>query len=141
MLSCEFSEIFKNTFFTEFLQMKYIVFFSCQKEDSVYRMTIYDKVFRILKVHWYRFENLPISLSSHENNMSKIHIKTPFTFWDMRTWDMWNVCLQILRNNRIRWKLAYFLRNLRASLENDSRIFTIKKTKFFDIIFMWTQKI
>ena len=28
-------------------------------------------------------------------------IKTPFTFWDMRTWDMGKVCLQTIRNNRI----------------------------------------
>ena len=28
-------------------------------------------------------------------------IKTPFTFWDMRAWDMWKVCLQTFRNNRI----------------------------------------
>ena len=35
------------------------------------------------------------------------HIKRPFTFWDM-----WKVCLQKFRNNRICKKLAYFLRNL-----------------------------
>ena len=23
----------------------------------------------------------------------RFRIKTPFTFWDIRTWDMWNVCL------------------------------------------------
>ena len=28
----------------------------------------------------------------------KFHIKTPFTFWDMRTWDMWKVSLQTFRN-------------------------------------------
>ena len=31
----------------------------------------------------------------------RFHIKTPFTFWDMRTWDMWKVCLQTYRNNQI----------------------------------------
>ena len=29
------------------------------------------------------------------------HGKTSFTFWDMRTWDMWKFCLQTFRNNRI----------------------------------------
>ena len=32
--------------------------------------------------------------------------KIPFTLWDMRTWDMWKVCSQTLRNNRTCWKLA-----------------------------------
>ena len=32
----------------------------------------------------------------------RFHIKTPFTLWNMRTWDMWNVCLQTFRNNRMR---------------------------------------
>ena len=36
----------------------------------------------------------------------RFHIKTPFTCWDMRTWDVSKVCLQTLRNNRIYWKLA-----------------------------------
>ena len=31
----------------------------------------------------------------------RFQIKTPFTFIDMRTWDMWKVCLQTFRNNRI----------------------------------------
>ena len=31
----------------------------------------------------------------------RFHIKAPFTFWDMRMWDMWKVCLQTFRNNRI----------------------------------------
>ena len=56
----------------------------------------------------------------------KFHIKTPFTFWDMRTWDRWNVCLQTLRN-----KLAYFLRNLQTSRANNSRILGIKNAKFW----------
>ena len=30
----------------------------------------------------------------------RFRIKTPFTFWDMRTWDVWKICLQT----------AYFLK-------------------------------
>ena len=30
----------------------------------------------------------------------KLHFKTHFTFWDMRTWDMLKVCLPTFRNNR-----------------------------------------
>ena len=32
----------------------------------------------------------------------KFYIRTPFTFWDMCTWDMWKVCLQTFQNNRLR---------------------------------------
>ena len=39
------------------------------------------------------------SLSLCENN--RFHIKTHYTFWDIRTWDMWNVCLQTLGNNKM----------------------------------------
>ena len=73
------------------------------------------KIFQYLPVHteiiWRRF-----------------HIKTPFMFWDMRTWDMWNVCLQTLRNNGKR--LAYLLRKLQISRTNNSRILLFKKAKF-----------
>ena len=34
----------------------------------------------------------------------RLHIKMPFSFWDMRTWNMWKVCLQTLCNNKICWK-------------------------------------
>ena len=60
----------------------------------------------------------------------RFYIKTPFTFWDIRRWDMWKVCLQTLRNNRICWKLAYFLRNIQTSRANNSTILRIKNTKF-----------
>ena len=53
-----------------------------------------------------------------------------FTFWHMRTWDMWQVCLQTFRSNRTCYKLAYFLRNLQTSRANNSRILTIKNAKF-----------
>ena len=32
---------------------------------------------------------------------SRFHIETPFAFWVIRTWDMWNFCLQTFENNRI----------------------------------------
>ena len=57
-------------------------------------------------------------------------IKILFTFWDICTWDMWKVCLQTLRNNRICQKLAYFLKNLQTSGANISRILRIKIAKF-----------
>ena len=31
----------------------------------------------------------------------RFHVKAPFISWDIRPWDMWKVCLQTLRNNRI----------------------------------------
>ena len=60
----------------------------------------------------------------------RFHIKTPFTFWDMRAWDMLKICLQIFRNNRICQKLAYVLRNAQTSRANISRILLIKNAKF-----------
>ena len=36
--------------------------------------------------------------------------KTPFTFWVKHTQDIWNVCLQANKNNRICWKVAYFFK-------------------------------
>ena len=60
----------------------------------------------------------------------RIHIKTPFTFWDMHTGGMWKVCLRALRNNSICQKLAYFLRNFKTSRVNNSRILRIKNAKF-----------
>ena len=43
---------------------------------------------------------------------------------------MWKLCLQTFGNNRIRQKLAYFLRHLETSWVNNSRILWIKKAKF-----------
>ena len=75
-----------------------------------------------LKVHKCRFENLPISSSSYENNMwRRLHIKAPFTFWDMRKYDMWKTCLKTL---------AYFLRILQTSRASKSRIIRVKNVKF-----------
>ena len=31
----------------------------------------------------------------------RFHIKTPFTFWDMRTWGVWKVCLQTFINKKL----------------------------------------
>ena len=60
-------------------------------------------------------------------------------FWDMRKWDMRKVCLQTLRNNRIRLKLGYFLRNVQTSRANNSRVLRIKKWNFQGIGFISTQ--
>ena len=59
-------------------------------------------------------------LRLHMKMSRRFHIKTTFTFWDMRTWDMWKVCLH-----------TYFLRNLQTLRENNSWILRIKKTKLF----------
>ena len=57
----------------------------------------------LLKVHWCRFESLPISLSSYENNMLKISHKIPFTFWDMLTWDIRKVWLETNHSETIEY--------------------------------------
>ena len=61
--------------------------------------------------------------------------KTSFIFWDIRTWDMWKVCLQTFRNNRICKKLAYFLRHLQTSRANNYRTSRIKNAKFWGYCF------
>ena len=48
---------------------------------------------------------------------------------------MRNVCLQIYRNNRICWKLAYFLSKIQILRVNNSRILTIKNAKFSSYYF------
>ena len=65
----------------------------------------------------------------------RFHIKTTSTFWDKpwykRTWDMWKVCLQTFRSNRICLKkLAYFLKNLQTSRTNNSKVLRNKNANF-----------
>ena len=56
---------------------------------------------------YYRYANADLKICQylclHMNIICLItlHVETPFTFSDMRTWDMWKVCLQTFRNNRI----------------------------------------
>ena len=71
----------------------------------------------------------------------RFRIKTPFTFRDLRKWDMWKVYLQTLRNNWICWKFAYFLRNLQTSRANNSRILSIKNAKFSGYCFYMSTNI
>ena len=60
----------------------------------------------------------------------RFHIITLFAFWDILTWDIWNVCLQTYRNNRICYKIAYFFKKMQTSLVNNSRNLKIKNVKF-----------
>ena len=69
----------------------------------------------------------------------KFHVTAPFTFWDTRTWDLWKVCLQTFRNNRICYKFACFLRNLQTSRVNNSKILRIKNANFSGYCFIWAQ--
>ena len=72
--------------------------------------------------------------------MFKFHIKKKI-FWKFRILSpenyqvthplgLRNVCLQTYRNNRIREKVAYFLRKIQTLLVNNSKILRTKKTKF-----------
>ena len=60
----------------------------------------------------------------------RFHIITAFTFWVMRTRDIWNISLQTYRNNTICQKVAYIWRKIETSRVNNSRIFRIKNAKF-----------
>ena len=63
------------------------------------------KNFRFASSNW-RQTNADLKICQYIRLHMKIicrrfHIKAPFTFWDMHTWDMRNVCFQTLRNNVI----------------------------------------
>ena len=66
---------------------------------------------------------------------SKFHIETPFTFWDMRTRNMWKVCLQTFRNNRICKKLAYYLRNLKLHRQLTREFLVLRMRNFQAFVF------
>ena len=51
----------------------------------------------------------------------RFHIKTPFTFWDMRTWDVRKICLQTFRYNcRFSYARTWELVNLFVGTKNFS---------------------
>ena len=54
---------------------------------------------------------------------------TSFTFRDVGSSDMQNICLQTYRNNRIRCKVAYLLRKIQTLRVNNSRILGIENAK------------
>ena len=64
----------------------------------------------------------------------RFHIKAPFIFWDMRTWDMWNVCLQTIRNNGICLKL-----NLQTLCIKKSRFLRIQNARLSGYCFLRPQ--
>ena len=75
-----------------------------------------------MKFYWYLRLHIKIICR-------RFHITRPFSFWDIRTRDIWNVCLQTYKNNRICWKLAYFLRKIQTWRVNNSRILRIRNAK------------
>ena len=52
-----------------------------------------------------------------------------FTFWHMCFRDIWNICFETHRNNRICEKVAYFSRKIQVFWVNNSRILRIKNAK------------
>ena len=70
-------------------------------------------------------ENCPYLCLHMKIICSRFQVKAHSTFWHM-----WNVCLQTFRNNRIPYKLAYFLRNLQTSQTFNLKILRTKNVKF-----------
>ena len=62
-------------------------------------------------------------------------IITPFTFWDIRTRDIWNVYLQIYRNYRICWKGSLLFKKIQTSRVNNSTLLRIKNAKLSEYCF------
>ena len=70
------------------------IFFLVKRENNGKAISIWTAPNADLKICLY--------LRLHMNKICRIfHIITPFTFWDMHLWDVWNVCLQTFRYNRI----------------------------------------
>ena len=72
---------------------------------SLYFIVVICKNFRFASTN-YRCTNADLKICQYIRLHMKIicrrfHIKTPFTFWDMHTWDMQKVSLNTLRNKRI----------------------------------------
>ena len=67
----------------------------------------------------------------------KCFIKPPFNFWDLRSRDMWKVCLETFRNNRIRNRI----RNLQNSPANNPRILMTKNANVLGYCFYMSANI
>ena len=68
-------------------------------------------------------------LRFHMNLICRRFLRTPFTFWDMRTWVTWNVCLQIFRNNRM-LKISLLFKKFTNLRIKNSRLLRIRNAKF-----------
>ena len=70
-------------------------------------------------------------MPSYKKVPRRLRIITPFIFFKYADFlNIQNVCLQIYRNNRIREKVAYFLRKIQTLQANNSRILKIQNAKF-----------
>ena len=67
----------------------------------------------------------------------KFRIPNPKNYLVIYPQSFRNVCLQTYRNNRIRQKVAYFLRKIQTLRVNNSRILRIKNAKFQSFVFIW----
>ena len=93
---------------------------------------IFDRVLNMPLVLKGRYTNADLKICQYFCHHMKIicwrfHIKTPFIIWDMRTWDVWKVCSQIFRNNRIflkYWKYSLWsiVKNQRHPLTSIEKI-------------------
>ena len=88
-----------------------------------------------LKVHYADMKILQYIRLRVKNIITQIRIVKPLTFWDMRTLDLRNVCFQTYRNNRIRLKVAYFLRKMQTLRVNNSWILRIQNVTFLGYYF------
>ena len=64
---------------------------------------------RIINWYWYVIKGIlmqiwtstDIFVSTWKTICRRFHIITAFTFWALHSWDIWNVCLQTYKNNKI----------------------------------------
>ena len=89
-----------NTFHTNPKSVKILVFLTIiqpKEDESTYRSTIKFFSFKGTLMQIWNSANIFVFMLI----CWRFHIKTPFTFWVMRTRDMWKFCLQTFKNNRM----------------------------------------
>ena len=106
-----------------------------ESQDSSIYSVLLSNVVTVLNLNIIRYTNADLKICQYLRLHMKItcrrfHAETPFTFWDRYTWDMWKVFLRTFRNNRIWFKLHYFLWNLQNLRANNSRILRFENEKF-----------
>ena len=115
-----------------------------ESQDSrIYSVTI-SNVFTVLNLNIIRYTNADLKICQYLRLHMKITCQrfqdqTLFTFWNRHTWDMYKVFLRTFRNNRIWFKLHYFLWNLQNLRANNSRILRLRMRNFQCIDFTGTQ--
>ena len=81
------------------------------------------------------YESLAMYWSSHKNSITQIAHHNTFHFLRYVHFSYAKCLFTNIQKNRIRWKVAYYLRQIHNLQANNSRILSIQNAKFKDVIF------